>query len=107
MLFRSYSAEYSRTGFQGALQWYRCRTGGEFTAELQTYAGLSIDVPSCFIAGSADWGRFQKPGELEKMQASACSRMLGCHVVEGAGHWVQQEQPEAVIRLLKEFLRAA
>jgi pimeloyl-ACP methyl ester carboxylesterase len=33
--------------------------------------------------------------------------MLGCHLVDGAGHWVQQEQPEAVTRLLLEFLRKA
>jgi pimeloyl-ACP methyl ester carboxylesterase len=39
------------------------------------------------------------------MQASACSRMLGCHLVEGAGHWVQQEQPAEVSRLLIAFLR--
>jgi pimeloyl-ACP methyl ester carboxylesterase len=38
------------------------------------------------------------------MQANACSRMLGCHLVEGAGHWVQQEQPAEVSRLLLAFL---
>jgi pimeloyl-ACP methyl ester carboxylesterase len=31
--------------------------------------------------------------------------MLGCHLLEGAGHWVQQEQPEQVGKLLLEFLR--
>jgi pimeloyl-ACP methyl ester carboxylesterase len=31
--------------------------------------------------------------------------MLGCHLVEGAGHWVQQEQPDEVSRLLLGFLR--
>jgi pimeloyl-ACP methyl ester carboxylesterase len=41
------------------------------------------------------------------MQSTACPRMLGCHLVEGAGHWVQQEQPEQVSRLLLEFLKPA
>ena len=41
------------------------------------------------------------------MQASACSRMLGCHLIDGAGHWVQQEQPAEVSRLLIAFLRQA
>jgi pimeloyl-ACP methyl ester carboxylesterase len=41
------------------------------------------------------------------MRERACSRMLGCELVEGAGHWVQQERPEPVVRLLLEFLRAA
>ena len=41
------------------------------------------------------------------MQYSACTRMLGCHLVEGAGHWVQQEQPGEVCKLLLQFLRRA
>ena len=100
-----YSGEYARNGFQGGLQWYRCRTSGKYTAELQTFSGHTIDVPSCFIAGKSDWGSYQKPGELESMQNSACTQMLGCHFVEGAGHWVQQEQPEKVTELLLQFLR--
>ncbi len=39
------------------------------------------------------------------MQKSACTRMLGVHLVDGAGHWVQQEQPQAVSRLLVQFLQ--
>jgi pimeloyl-ACP methyl ester carboxylesterase len=41
------------------------------------------------------------------MQASACTRMIGCHLVDGAGHWVQQEQPAEVSQILIKFLRAA
>jgi pimeloyl-ACP methyl ester carboxylesterase len=100
-----YSAEYGRNGFQGGLQWYRCMTGGKYTAELQTFSGRTIDVPSCFIAGKSDWGVYQKPGDVERMQNSACTRMLGCHLVDGAGHWVQQEQPEKVSELLLQFLQ--
>jgi pimeloyl-ACP methyl ester carboxylesterase len=99
-----YSAEYSRTGFQGGLQWYRCGTSPAFTAELQTWSGRSIEVPSCFISGKQDWGTYQRPGVYEAMQQRACTRMLGCHLIEGAGHWVQQEQPEQVTQLLLEFL---
>src|ERR1700716_2181400 len=55
-----YSAEYERTGFQGGLQWYRCGTSGTFTAELQTWSGRTIDVPSCFISGQQDWGTYQR-----------------------------------------------
>lgn len=99
-----YSAEYGRTGFQGGLQWYRCNTSAEHTAELQLFSGRTIDVPSSFIAGRQDWGIHQMPCALDAMQHRACTGMLGCHLVEDAGHWVQQEQPEAVIRLLLEFL---
>ncbi len=102
-----YSAEYARTGFQGGLQWYRCGTSGTFTPELQTFSGRTIDVPSCFISGKQDWGTYQRPGVFEAMQTKACTRMFGCHLVDGAGHWVQQEQPEQVSHLLLEFLKQA
>ena len=102
-----YSAEYARTGFQGGLQWYRCGTSGAFTGELETFSGRTIDVPSCFISGKKDWGTYQRPGVFEAMQSRACTQMIGCHLVEGAGHWVQQEQPEEVARLLLQFFRQA
>ncbi|MFZ6647652.1 alpha/beta fold hydrolase [Undibacterium sp. TJN25] len=103
---RVYCDEYARTGFQGALQWYRCLTEAALMAELRLFSGRTLDVPSCFIAGASDWGIHQKPGEFKAMQQSMCTRLLGCHLVEGAGHWVQQEQPEQVSRLLLEFLQA-
>lgn len=102
-----YSAEYERTGFQGGLQWYRCGTSGAFVPELQTWSGRSIDQPSAFISGKQDWGTYQRPGVFEAMQGKACTRMIGCHLVDGAGHWVQQEQPDEVSRLLFTFLREA
>ena len=102
-----YSSEYARTGFQGGLQWYRCGTSGAFAAELQTCAGRSIDVPSCSFRAQQDWGTYQRPGVFEAMRTTACARMLGCHLVEGAGHWVQQEQPDHVSRLLLQFLQQA
>ncbi len=100
-----YSAEYRRNGFQGGLQWYRCMTDGKYIAELQTFSGRRIDVPSMFIAGKNDWGSYQVPGALEKMQNSACTQMRACHLLDSAGHWVQQEQPEAVSKLLIQFLQ--
>jgi pimeloyl-ACP methyl ester carboxylesterase len=101
-----YSAEYARTGFQGGLQWYRCRTERRFEAELQTFSGRTIDVPSIFIAGTSDWGVRQSPGSFERMQGGACTRLQGCHLIDGAGHWVQQEQPEQVSELLVRFVGA-
>jgi pimeloyl-ACP methyl ester carboxylesterase len=102
-----YSGEYARTGFQGGLQWYRCGTSGAFTAELQLWSGRTIDIPSAFISGKRDWGTYQRPGVYEAMQSKACRNMIGCHLVDGAGHWVQQEQPAEVSRLLLGFLRNA
>jgi hypothetical protein len=39
------------------------------------------------------------------MQKTACTRMVGFHLVDGAGHWVQQEQPGKVTELLTKFLQ--
>ena len=100
-----YSGEYERTGFQGGLQWYRCGTERIDTAELELFSGRTIDVPSIFIAGKSDWGYAQVPGSLETMRERACTRMLGCHLVDGAGHWVQQEQHEKASEILIDFLR--
>ena len=99
-----YAEEFSRTGFQGGLQWYRCTASEEQTEELSLFSGRSIDQPACFIAGESDWGVYQRPGAFELMQAHVCTRMRGCDLVPGAGHWVQQERPGAVVRLLERFL---
>jgi pimeloyl-ACP methyl ester carboxylesterase len=101
---RVYSSEYTRNGFQGGLQWYRCGTSGLNASELKLFSGRTIDVPAGFIAGSSDWGSYQRPGSLETMQSDTCSAMHDCHFIDGAGHWVQQEQPEQVSRLLLDFL---
>ena len=103
---RVYSNEYARIGFQGGLQWYRCRTEGVGVSELQLFSGRTIDIPSMFIAGRSDWGVYQMPGAFEHMQGGACTNMIGCHLLEGAGHWVQQEQAERVNELLVGFLRS-
>jgi pimeloyl-ACP methyl ester carboxylesterase len=102
---RVYSDEYARNGFQGGLQWYRVRTSRRFDAELELFSGRTIDVPSTFIAGASDWGIHQSPGALERMQKTACTKMKEIHLIEGAGHWVQQEQADEVNRLLLQFLK--
>jgi pimeloyl-ACP methyl ester carboxylesterase len=102
-----YVAEYSRTAFTGALQGYRVRRGSDpkSAAELRTFAGRTIEVPSLFIAGKSDWGVYQTPGAVETMRDKACTQMVGFHLLDGAGHWAQQEQPEQVSALLIKFLQ--
>jgi pimeloyl-ACP methyl ester carboxylesterase len=102
-----YATEYGRTGFTGALQGYRVRRSGDpkSIAEMLTFSGRTVDVPSLYIAGNSDWGVYQTPGAVDKMRNSACTHMVGFHLLDGAGHWVQQEQPEQVSKLLIQFLQ--
>ena len=100
-----YAGEYMRNGFQGGLNWYRSRSGGAFESELMLFSGKTIDIPSIFISGSSDWGVYQRPGAVKRMNGTACTAMTGVHLLDGAGHWVQQEQAPKVTELLLEFLK--
>jgi pimeloyl-ACP methyl ester carboxylesterase len=103
---RVYSDEFTRTGFQGGLNYYRILEDARYDAQLNTFSGRTIDVPSCFIGGASDWGVRQSPGALEAMQR-ACTRLQGVHLIEGAGHSLAEERPEELNHVLLEFLCAA
>ena len=102
-----YTEEFARTGFQGGLNWYRANFTDRYRAELEVFAGRTLDRPACFVSGRHDWGHHQVPGALERMRTKTFTRMAGCHFVDGAGHWVQQEQAAEVTRLLLAFLASA
>jgi pimeloyl-ACP methyl ester carboxylesterase len=95
-----YAQEYARTGFQGGLNWYRA--SGD--PGLRLFAARQIDVPTAFIGGARDWGVFQAPGSFEAMATRGCSHFLGATLIPGAGHWVQQEAPEATVAAILAFL---
>ena len=101
---RVYTEEYGRTGFQGGLNGYR---GSPGDVDLTLFAGRTIDVPSTFMGGRSDWGVYQNPGALERLEKNLTTKYRGTHLVDGAGHWVQQEQPDALSRLLVQFLHDA
>jgi pimeloyl-ACP methyl ester carboxylesterase len=101
-----YGEEYSRTGFQGGLNWYRARLDGIGTASAafaDRFAGSRIKGPGCYIAGKSDWGMHQTPGVFDAMPA-AFEDWRGARLIDRAGHWVQQEQPQEVILRLRKFL---
>ena len=100
---RVYTSAFRATGMQASLNWYRNSTSEAHGDWAGQFAGKTIDIPACFIAGAQDWGVWQAPGALETMQDKACSDYRGTTLIDGAGHWVQQEQPEEVVAALNKF----
>ncbi|KAF7193317.1 Epoxide hydrolase A [Pseudocercospora fuligena] len=106
-----YVKEWSRVGFQGALNWYRAQTASttQSKRDMLLYAGRRIEVPCAFISGKQDWGNYQQPGAFEayedpKAVKPGCFR--GATLIEHAGHWVQQEQSEKVTMCVLGFLKS-
>jgi pimeloyl-ACP methyl ester carboxylesterase len=98
-------SEYGRTGFRGGLNWYRnIRRSTEL---LTPWRGCTVRQPSLFIAGSRD-DVLAFPGMQARVerQGQVLPGLRGCHVLEGAGHWIQRERTEQVNALLIDFLRS-
>jgi pimeloyl-ACP methyl ester carboxylesterase len=100
-----YTEEYRRTGFQGALQAYRVFSDAALNADLRLFSDKKIDVPSLFIGGQKDWGTYSAPGALDLMKNKAATKMGEIELIEGAGHWIQQEQPLRLSELLLAFIK--
>jgi pimeloyl-ACP methyl ester carboxylesterase len=99
-----FAGEFARTGFRGGLNWYRNLTRNwRLTAP---WHGQPIRQPSLFIAGSRD-GVLRFPASKAQIEAfpKTLPGIRGCHILEGAGHWIQQERADEVNRLLLDFLR--
>jgi pimeloyl-ACP methyl ester carboxylesterase len=99
-------AEFRRTGFRGGLNWYRnIDRNWELLAPWQD---ATIRQPGLFIAGSRDAVIRGAMGEraLAHMP-SLVPNLVETLIIDGAGHWIQQERPAAVNAALLKFLRAA
>ncbi|KAF2768307.1 alpha/beta-hydrolase [Teratosphaeria nubilosa] len=106
-----YVSEWSRTGFQAALSWYRAQTSStpQSAKDMFLFSGRRIEVPCCFISGKQDWGNFQQPSAFESYEDEAVvakGMFRGARLIDRAGHWVQQEQPERVVEEVMGFLRS-
>lgn len=99
-----YAGEWARTGFQGALNWYRAATDAGGARDALLFAGRKMAVPCAFVSGVRDWGNFQQPGAIERLP-EVCERFLGVRWIENAGHWPQQENPGQVCDEVLAFLR--
>lgn len=96
---QAYVDTFERTGFTGGLNWYRSL---DRTWELlEPYAGRTIDQPALFMVGSRDSTAKWMPPQAMEGHVTDLREAL---TVEGAGHWLQQERPDAVNERLIRFL---
>jgi pimeloyl-ACP methyl ester carboxylesterase len=95
-----YISEFTRTGFTGGLNWYRnLDRNWASTADL---ADATISVPSLFIAGTADPVlSFTRVDRATEVITGPYRQVM----IDGAGHWLQQERPDEVNEALLEFLK--
>jgi pimeloyl-ACP methyl ester carboxylesterase len=93
-----YVDEFTRTGFTGGLNWYRNLDRN--WEQLAAYDGRTIDQPALFITGSRDPVRAFMPHEA---MTGSVTDLRDVVIIDGAGHWVQQECPEEVDEALIGF----
>jgi epoxide hydrolase A/B len=88
---------FTRTGFTGGLNYYRnIDRNWEL---LEPAAAAKVEMPAAFVTGSRDVGAFMPmpgPEWVPDLRVNA--------TVKGAGHWLHQERPDEVNRLLLGFL---
>jgi pimeloyl-ACP methyl ester carboxylesterase len=96
-------AEFSRTGFRGGLNWYRNITRS--WELLAPWRGTVIRQPSMFIAGARD-DVLKFPSSRPQIAnfTNTLPELRGCHILEGAGHWIQRERTSVVNDLIIAFL---
>jgi pimeloyl-ACP methyl ester carboxylesterase len=99
-----YTGEFQRTGFRGGLNWYRnIDRNWELTA---AWAGAQVAVPALYVVGDRDVV-YHFPGGGPQMIAALprfVPNLKQSVVLEGCGHWTQQERPQEVNQLLLDFI---
>ncbi|WP_030256036.1 alpha/beta fold hydrolase [Streptomyces violens] len=98
-----YAGEFERTGLTGALNRYR--NVDRDWADLAPWDGAPVTQPSLFLGGTLDasttWMR-----EAIEAYPTTLPGLVSCHLLEGCGHWIQQERADEVNRLLIDWLRS-
>jgi len=97
-----FAGEFERTGFRGALNWYRnIDRNWELTPFLR---GAKLIQPLLFIAGEEDGVITLYRRDVDHME-EAVPNLWKKVLVPGAGHWIQQERPKEVNEQLIAFLQ--
>ncbi len=103
--FENYCRAFARTGFGGGINWYRNLERNWLLTKPWHEATLSM--PAMFLGGTADFVVDNADRDLSCRTDPIADRFDDLRFdvrVDGAGHWVQQEAPDAVNDALLEFL---
>ena len=100
-----YTAEYSRTGFRGGLNWYRnIDRNWELTAP---FAGKTVDVPALYVAGERDLVvSFPGMDQLIPNLTRFVPKLRQTIMLPDCGHWTQQERSAEVNAAMIDFLKS-
>ncbi len=96
-----YVKEITRTGFRGGVNWYR--NLNKLPAALGPWVGKTIEQPSFYMCGSTDLIAGNTSSNISVMKDSLAD-LRYIEILEGAGHWLQQERPEEVNKALLNFI---
>ncbi len=96
-----YAGEFERTGMSGALDRYR--NMDRDWEDLAEFDGAPITQPSLFIGGSLDASTTWMADAI-KAYPTTLPGLVSSHILDGCGHWVQQERPAETNRLLTDWL---
>ncbi|MFI2608503.1 alpha/beta fold hydrolase [Kitasatospora sp. NPDC018619] len=96
-----YAGEFERTGFTGALNRYRAMDRD--WEDLAPHRGAPVEQPAVFIGGALDASTTWMSDAIDAHPATLPG-LSASHLLDGCGHWIQQERPEEVNRLLTEWL---
>jgi pimeloyl-ACP methyl ester carboxylesterase len=99
----AYAGEFERTGVSGALNRYR--NMDRDWEDLAAFDGAPITQPSLFIGGSLDASTTWLADAI-KAYPVTLPALISSRVLDGCGHWIQQERPDEVNRLLTDWLAA-
>ncbi|MEW2625087.1 alpha/beta hydrolase [Streptomyces sp. NPDC048106] len=96
-----YAGEFERTGLTGPLNRYR--NMDRDWADLADHDGAPLTQPSLFIGGVLDVTMSWLSDAVKAFPATLPG-LVSSHLLDGCGHWVQQERPEETNRLLLDWL---
>ena len=98
-----YAGEFERTGLTGALNRYR--NMDRDWEDLAAFDGAPLPQPSLFVGGRLDASTTWLADAIDA-HPTTLPGLVSCHLLDGCGHWIQQERPAEVNRILTDWLAA-